>query len=314
MSTQTTQDTNNVPPKSWLDGSLSFQEKLGDISVHGTDGVEQTNNSIFDQRPVLSTFGIVLQGQVRFALDADWHEVKAKTGTKISDSKAQCFFIGSRRHCQWQRQFLNGNHVRKLTLSTKPSWLETKLLRYNLLNAGLSKLLNSHGAFETWPASEATQSQAETILSAINRSTDLLALDGQVTQLLSCVISDWRSINAEVPPSELTPINGDAAKIMAHIEHRLENKTRTSDLDLKSISNNIGFSVSTIQRLFLKHYECTVNEYIRKRKLEIAREKIIKESCPIGEAAFHAGYNHTSNFTNAFKKAFGCTPGEIQGR
>lgn len=70
-------------------------------------------------------------------------------------------------------------------------------------------------------------------------------------------------------------------------------------------------STSKLQRMFKLYYNSTVMNYIRTLRLIAARDAICQRGATIGEAAFMAGYRHSSNFCLAFKKAFGENPGEI---
>lgn len=55
-------------------------------------------------------------------------------------------------------------------------------------------------------------------------------------------------------------------------------------------------------------YAVVGDGYIRHRRLNIARQHLERGLVSITEAAYEAGYQHPSNFTNAFKKAFGVPP------
>ena len=67
-------------------------------------------------------------------------------------------------------------------------------------------------------------------------------------------------------------------------------------------------SISNLQRHFKQSYNLTINGYIRHRRLNIARQHLERGLVSITEAAYETGYQHPSNFTNAFKKAFGVPP------
>jgi AraC-like DNA-binding protein len=55
----------------------------------------------------------------------------------------------------------------------------------------------------------------------------------------------------------------------------------------------------------------TVNEYVRLRRLDMAKTALMVEGLSIGEEAYIAGYNHSSNFIAAFKRQFAMTPSEL---
>jgi AraC-like DNA-binding protein len=83
------------------------------------------------------------------------------------------------------------------------------------------------------------------------------------------------------------------------------------ELSLKMLAEHFSMSVSNIQRRFKQSYNMTINGYIRLRRLEIARQHLERGLVSITEAAYEAGYQHPSNFTNAFKKTFGVPPQDI---
>jgi AraC-like DNA-binding protein len=53
-------------------------------------------------------------------------------------------------------------------------------------------------------------------------------------------------------------------------------------------------------------------DYIRKIKLQIAREQIKENNCGVAEAAFLAGFNDVKYFTKCFKKVYGINPSEYK--
>ena len=75
--------------------------------------------------------------------------------------------------------------------------------------------------------------------------------------------------------------------------------------DIASLS---GMSVSTLQRVFKTCFGTTVNEFMRTRRLELARLALLERGMSVGEAAFQAGYSSAANFATAFQRAFGYPP------
>jgi len=79
-------------------------------------------------------------------------------------------------------------------------------------------------------------------------------------------------------------------------------------LTIKDVAIGCGMSVSTLQRIFKACYGCTVMEFQRVRRLELARLALIDQQLTVGEAAFRAGYSNTANFSTAFVREFGYPP------
>ena len=45
-----------------------------------------------------------------------------------------------------------------------------------------------------------------------------------------------------------------------------------------------------------------------------AAEMLTSTDMPMKQIAFEVGYNHTSNFSIAFKRRFGMTPGQVRAQ
>lgn len=82
------------------------------------------------------------------------------------------------------------------------------------------------------------------------------------------------------------------------------------DLSLEEIAREAGMSINSLQRAFRGAFGTTVFDYVRRRKLELARDGLAAEGLTIAQAAFVAGYGSAANFATAFKRAFGVSPKE----
>ena len=51
---------------------------------------------------------------------------------------------------------------------------------------------------------------------------------------------------------------------------------------------------------------------LRQRKLEAARDAMLREGATIAQAAFMAGYSSPANVATAFKRAFGVSPSQYR--
>ncbi len=94
--------------------------------------------------------------------------------------------------------------------------------------------------------------------------------------------------------------------LVSYIEANLDR-----ELSAKELIEFAAMSESNLQRKFKTTLGCSVQSYIRRRKLEVARLNLEIGAATITEAAYNAGYKHPSNFTNAFKKTFGYPPAEV---
>ena len=96
-------------------------------------------------------------------------------------------------------------------------------------------------------------------------------------------------------------------KLIAYIENHL-----AQDISVAHLADFAAMSLSSLQLKFKKTLGTSVQSYIRRRRLTIAKQQLEQGMITITEAAYNAGYRHPSNFTSAFKKTFGFPPQNIK--
>lgn len=79
------------------------------------------------------------------------------------------------------------------------------------------------------------------------------------------------------------------------------------DLTAQQISENAGYSVYHFCRIFALEKGITLMDYVRKRKLSVARTELTK-SRKIIDVAVDYGYETASGFSKSFRKEFGYSP------
>jgi AraC family transcriptional activator of tynA and feaB len=81
------------------------------------------------------------------------------------------------------------------------------------------------------------------------------------------------------------------------------------------LSRRLGVSLRTLQEDFCAT-GVTVTSFIRDRRLRLAKDRLIEgrrggERAGIADIAYASGFNDISYFNRSFKKAFGCSPKEV---
>ncbi len=92
-------------------------------------------------------------------------------------------------------------------------------------------------------------------------------------------------------------------KAINFIEKNIDEEIKLSDVSKKAFS-----SLSHFHRIFSFMTGISLKEYIRKRKLSIAAEKLLLENRKIIDIAFEAVYHSSESFQRAFKEMFLCNP------
>ena len=79
------------------------------------------------------------------------------------------------------------------------------------------------------------------------------------------------------------------------------------DLDVKQIAKNVGYSVFHFCRIFALSQGIPLMDYVRKRRLSLARSELLTGRKVI-EIAIDYGFETASGFSKAFRKEFGYNP------
>ncbi len=96
-------------------------------------------------------------------------------------------------------------------------------------------------------------------------------------------------------------------KAIDYIEENL-----TDELDYNEIAVRAGFSNFYFQRVFGVLCNCSLGEYIRKRRLTLAGVELYSSSVKVIDIALKYGYESPESFTRAFVKFHGITPSEAK--
>ena len=83
---------------------------------------------------------------------------------------------------------------------------------------------------------------------------------------------------------------------------------------LAELAEDAGVHRVHLARAFREHYACTVGEYVRRRRIELACHLLAMTEAPLSDVALSAGFADQSHFTGAFKRVVGVTPGEFRLR
>lgn len=254
---------------------------------------------------------IVLSGEVHFAYDGCEHVLKGNPQRQSRNSTAQAIAVNLRRLTVFRRHIRRGERgLSKVQIIFDPDWLRRGEANDPLRRRLEQHLLGQHLATLTWQPDESALSLCQELLELCHEQDGLrrrLRAESLAHQVL------WRFISyverlplcGQVPVSSPMPM-GPTERAIAWLEVNLD-----QSLSVETVARATAMSASTLQRHFLRDTGLTVFEYVRGRRLEKVRDALRQEDISVSEAAFMAGYNHTSNFITAFRRQFGVTPGEL---
>ncbi|MGE3309448.1 MAG: helix-turn-helix transcriptional regulator [Limisphaerales bacterium] len=78
---------------------------------------------------------------------------------------------------------------------------------------------------------------------------------------------------------------------------------------LEELGRLVGCSPFYLSRLFSQGTGMTIQQYLRRIRLERAAELLRTGKCNVTEAAMEVGYSSLSHFSTSFRELFGCCPG-----
>ncbi|GAA6131701.1 helix-turn-helix transcriptional regulator [Halopseudomonas sabulinigri] len=289
-----------------------LSEKFANLQVEAgcsRELVDAVTTATVKPRVILT---IVLNGEVHFAYDDSEHVLKVNPVRQSRNSTAQAVAVNIRRLTVFRRHIRRGERsLSKVQLMFSPDWLQrgepTDPLRRKLA----AHLLDRHLASLAWQPDEATLELCRELLELRNEPDRLrrsLRAEGLAHQVLWAFVRHVDSLplpetaESKVPPRALEP----TARAIAWMEANLD-----QELSVEEVARASAMSVSALQRRFRRDTGMTVFEYLRGRRLDKVRDALRRGEVTVSEAAYLAGYNHTSNFITAFRRRHGSTPGEL---
>lgn len=235
---------------------------------------------------------VVLEGRVVLTLNGQEYVVSAGMAFTSSLSEQQAM---SARHAAESK-------LTTLSLGVYPgnAW------RKGLLDALLREWELRGASTFVWPVpgfllaglAHARQSGAD----GVSRQ---LMLEGLMLQLLG------HGLNARQQSAEprCAPVRCE--------QHRLERVRRMlesapeRDYTLAQLAAQAAMSPSSLRSKFRQTYGCTVFDYLRDCRLELARRYLL-EGHSVQQAAWISGYQHATNFSTAFRRRYGISPGNVR--
>src|SRR5262249_42839682 len=80
---------------------------------------------------------------------------------------------------------------------------------------------------------------------------------------------------------------------------------------IRDLAASAGVHPAHFSRVFRAHFGGTVADYVRRRRIDIAKEAIARGRT-LAEAAFDAGFADQSDLTRAFRRVLGVTPSQYR--
>ncbi len=287
------------PSSAIMNGHFEYRRHCGGLSVHSSQAVELQDMSSSAELPPGLSFNFLFEGSIDFSLGGQQHRL----GERMHEG-VECSSIILGAPEVMTRHMKKGMRVCKVNLFVERSWLQERC-QNKQQRKQLSRIFQQHSALHYWVASEKVVKLARLLLNQKTGSELAGSLHAEhlAIELLSASIEELCQVLEEVKPSEALLITKNS-----HLLKQLIDENLDEHYSLNDIAGQLNVSASTLQRKFKAAYGITVIDYVRQRRLELAKTALTIGGVSVGEAAYLAGYHHSSNFVSAFKKRFLMTP------
>jgi AraC-like DNA-binding protein len=85
-------------------------------------------------------------------------------------------------------------------------------------------------------------------------------------------------------------------------------RTPALEYDAQTVADELGMSISKLNRIFRTMYATSLHSYVQDKRLEYAARLLQENDLPISQAAQLSGYTNMSHFSKSFVKKFGVLP------
>lgn len=129
--------------------------------------------------------------------------------------------------------------------------------------------------------------------------------------LLLGLAHDPSAIPLSTSAADLSPEASRARidRVLAHMHAR-----HAEPIRLDALANIAALSVSGLHRMFRKHTQTTISDYLIRLRIADASARLSGTDQPIQHIASEIGYSSLANFNRHFRRLRGMTPREYRGR
>jgi AraC-like DNA-binding protein len=142
-----------------------------------------------------------------------------------------------------------------------------------------------------------------------NRNLRQIGIDKLITRILALLLCGdlFPKPSLQSPPKQILK-NQTMEDLTLWIRNNIHLQIQLCDL-----SGRTGYSERSLRNFFQERFQCGPIQWIRRQRLEIARDKLIQggTSITVTGVAQSVGYSHLSQFSRDFQRHFGLRPSEL---
>ena len=297
-------DSGSPASKPLLHGQFRYRTVCDGLSMHcGLVTELESTTRQFELKSGIS-INFLFEGWVDFSVLGRYYQMESLSEGTL------CTLLCLNKPELITRYFQQDRRVGKLNLYVAYDWLVQRCQSPEE-RIQLTELFAEHSNVAQFRVSDESEHLVRSLMSACQAGLpNQLRIEQQLIALLSATLDQWLS------QADVLPVVGMEQEHNLAIPERqslwvLLEQAVEHNMELEQIAQMGNLSISTLQRRVKREFGLTVMEYMRQRRLALARDALVCEGVTIGEAAHRAGYRHASNFCTAFKRYFSITPEEM---
>lgn len=161
--------------------------------------------------------------------------------------------------------------------------------------------------FEKWKNFRDISFQSEYLVTdfSLSKSIELLQIHSHVLEWLSELLLLLKPQTINLFPV----LDSRFQQLFYYINNNLSHK-----LNLKALAEEIYLSQSHLNFLFKKKLSMTPMQYVRKVRMQKARELLLSSSLSLKEIAENIGFEEQSQFSRTFRRSVGLSPTEYRNK
>jgi AraC-like DNA-binding protein len=227
--------------------------------------------------------------------------------TDSLNKKRSNIFVSS-TNTELEVSYRGGSKLKRLGIYLTPQWIADHFDANTKLQV---ELLTSQGLelIEKLPINQEIQEKLNRVFETqLHSEPDRLALKSRIILLLEYFFSTYLNESLVIKNRKIIP-DEDITRLR-NIEALLLNEETEKFPSIINLARIAQMSGTKLKQRFKQVYGYRLYEFYNKQRLEKARELITQGVTP-KEAGYAIGFSDVSNFTKAFKKEYGFTPGTL---
>lgn len=132
------------------------------------------------------------------------------------------------------------------------------------------------------------------------------------TKVVTDIRTHFLKLHLNNPAARLTETRPKEAAFLATVNACIIKNMAYEQFDTNALSDTLAMSRAQLFRRLKSLISTSPGSYIKKLRLEKAKELLETLDVTISEVAYRTGFNSPSNFAKVFSEAFGLTPSQFQ--